>query len=94
MRSMVEGARGSIFNHRRRCPNDPIGRVIERSHRLDSRDPHNRQALRLEPFVAALIALRAVLRIVADTVDLDGESRLGAIEVEHVGSDRMLPSKG
>ena len=30
----------------------------------------------------------------ADTVDLDGEPRLGAIEVEHIGSDRMLPSKG
>jgi hypothetical protein len=81
---MVEGARGSIFNHRRRRPNDPIGYVVERSHRLDSCDSHNRHALRLEPGVTALIALRAVLRVVADTIDLDGEPRPGAIEVEHI----------
>jgi hypothetical protein len=94
VRSAVEGARGSIFNHRRRRPNDPIGCVVERSHRFDSRDSHNRHALRLEPGVTAPIAFRPILHVVAHAVDLDGEQRLGAEEVEPIGSDRMLPSKG
>jgi hypothetical protein len=93
-RSVVEGARGSIFNHRRRCPNDPIGYVVVRSHCFDSRDSHNHHALRLEPGVTAPIAFRPILHVVAHAVDLDGESRLGAEEVKNVGSDRMLPSKG
>ena len=42
---------------------------------------------------AALIAFRSVFSVVAPAVDLDGEPRLGAIKIEHVGPDRMLPSK-
>ena len=38
----MEGARGSIFDHRGRHPDDPIGCVIERGQGLGGRDPHGR----------------------------------------------------
>ena len=39
------------------------------------------------------IVARAVAHVVACSVDLDRESRRGAAEVDHIGPDRVLPSK-
>jgi len=49
--------------------------------------------LRFEPAVSPQIALGSVAHIVSDSVDLDGKPRLGAIEIEYTGSDRVLAAK-
>ncbi len=93
MRSMVEGVRGSVFDHCHRGPYNPVGHLIERGQGFGGGDPHHSYALRFEPRVPAPITFRPVLQVVTRAVDLDGEPGLGAVKVEHIGSDRMLPSK-
>ena len=49
-------------------------------------------ALTRKPTIAAVVSL-LLLRIgVANTIDLNGEPRSRAIEVEYVGPDGVLPS--
>jgi hypothetical protein len=93
MRSMVEGERGSIFEPRCRRLNNAIGHVVERGQGLGGGDPHHCHAPRFEPRVPAPITFRPALQVMAQAVDLDREPRFGAVKVEHIGSDRMLPSK-
>ncbi len=88
------GGCATPVNHRRSHPNDAVVHVIEPSYYGFGSNPHNRYAVRFEKRVTALITLRPIAECVRDTVNLNGEPSLGAIEVEHVRPDRMLPRKG
>jgi len=54
---------------------------------------HHFYAACLQPGIALRVTSRPVAHIVARAVDFDREPRFGAIEVEHVRTDRMLPPK-
>jgi len=46
-----------------------------------------------EPSVAPIIALRSVIHVMTYSINLDREMRLGAVEVQHVWTNRMLTTK-
>lgn len=56
-------------------------------------DPHYFDALFLQECIAPLISLRPVTHIMCNAIDLDPELGAGAIKVEHIGPDGMLPAK-
>ena len=70
--------------------NNAVVGFAERRQYLGGGNSHNRHALRFEKRVAALVALRSVACSWSPAVDLNGEPRPGAVEVEPVGPDRML----
>ena len=46
-----------------------------------------------QPGIALRIALRPITHVVNDAIDFNRDLGLGAVEVENVGSDRMLAAK-
>jgi hypothetical protein len=46
-----------------------------------------------EPSAAPIIALRSVVHVMTYSINLDREMRVGAVEIEHVRTDRMLPNE-
>jgi hypothetical protein len=76
-----------------RCQaNDPVRNVVNPV-QIACGNSYNRDAAFLKPGIALKIALRTRAHIVTDPVDLDCKLRLGAIEIEYVRSNRMLPAK-
>jgi hypothetical protein len=60
---------------------------------LHRRDPQSTYALFRNPGVAARIATRLIAIAVPFSVDLDGQARALAIEVEDIGPERVLSAK-
>lgn len=50
-------------------------------------------ALRREPPIPRVVALRVVAQLVRKSINLDSEQRLVAIEVEYEGAGRMLATE-
>jgi hypothetical protein len=90
MRSMVEGGSVSIVSMARRMIPSAASSAGED---VGGRDPLHRHALCAKPCVRPRVALRAVLDVVTHPIDLDCEARLGAVEVEHIGPQRMLAAE-
>ena len=87
----VEGAQDSKLL--RRESNDGVRRFIDIAAQLRRRNTHHCHAVFLQPSVTLFVVLRPIAHVVAYAVDLDGEMRFRAIEVEHVRSNRMLEAK-
>src|SRR5580704_6580362 len=88
---VVEGAQDSKLL--RGESNDGVRRCIGIAAQLRRRNAHHCHAVFLEPSVALFVMLRPIAHVVAYAIDLDGEMRFRAIEVEHVWSDRMLATE-
>jgi hypothetical protein len=88
---MVEGALHDLRRH----TGDRIGHLVEASvvYQVASGNTHYRDAARRKPLVASDIALRPIAHIVSKPVNLDCETCLRTIEIDHVGADRMLAAK-
>jgi hypothetical protein len=87
----VEGAQDSKLL--RRESNDGVRRFIDVAAQLHRRNAHDCHAVLLEPSVTVFVVLRPIAHIVAYAVNLDGEMRFRAIEVEDIGADRMLAAE-
>jgi hypothetical protein len=88
---MVEGASPSPLL--RRHSHDRVSQIIKISRQIIHGNPHNFNPVRLEPGVALLIALRPVAHVMTYAVELNRQPRGGAIEIEDVRADWMLPAK-
>lgn len=87
MRSMVEGLFPAASSQ------DETYRRLEVATHLSCRDAQDIQTPRLKPTVARSIPIGPVTHVVGYSVDLDRELHGGAIEVDDIGPDRMLPTK-
>jgi hypothetical protein len=87
----VEGAQDSKLL--RGESNDGVRRFIDIAVQFRRRNAHDSHAVFLEPSVTLFVVLRPIAHVVAYAVHLDGEVCFRAIEVEHVGSDRMLAAE-
>jgi hypothetical protein len=72
---------------------DCICCFIKALHQIGSRNPHQGDASRSQPRAAPQITRRSAPHIVTQSIDLDGEPCLRAIEVDHIRSNRVLPAK-
>jgi hypothetical protein len=88
---VVEGAQDSKLL--RGESNNGVRRFIDIAAQLCRWNTHHCHAVFLKPSVALFIVLRPIAHVVAYAVDLDGEMRFRAIEVEDIGSDRMLAAE-
>src|SRR5580692_11651657 len=79
---VVEGAQDSKLP--RRESNDGVRRFIDIAAQLRRSNAHHCHAVFLEPSVALFVMSRPIAHVMAYAVDLDGEMRFRAIEVEHV----------
>jgi hypothetical protein len=84
----VEGASDSKLL--RRQSDDRIRRIIVSVYQLGCRDTNHGHSMFFEPEIAALIPSRAISHIMAYPINLNRQIRFRAIELEHVGSHRML----
>ena len=50
----------------------------------------NAQPVLRQPHIPRCIPLRPITHIMPASIDLDSQLRLGAVEIEDIGSDRML----
>ncbi len=87
------GGGGVGRDPRNRHADDRVDGVVDGAHDLARRDAHDRYAPRPQPFVATKVALRPIAHVMADPVHLDGKPSLGALEIDHIGSQRMLTAK-
>jgi hypothetical protein len=88
------GGGGGGRDHLDRHSHQPIRRVVKTAHKIAHGYSHNRYALRFQPFRSPQIALWPIAHVVSDSVNLNREARPRAIEIEHVGPDRVLTAKG
>jgi hypothetical protein len=84
------GARQDYFG-RHAC--DRVGDLISIAHRLARSNTRHRKPACLKPGVAGRVTQRSIAQVVAHPVDLHREARLGAIEVEHIGPNRVLTAE-
>ena len=87
MRSMVEGAQ------LRRQSHDRILDLLDPAGDVDRGDAQHGNASLPQPCVSSRIALRPISQVMAHPIDLDGQARLGAIEVEHIRAERVLTAE-
>ncbi len=90
-RSAVEGA--SASKHLCRHSNDRISRFVDLTSQFACGNAHHRHAACLKPGVAPNVALRPIAHVVTHPINLDSKTCLGAIEIENIRADRMLPTK-
>jgi len=85
MQSMVEGAPRPLYDpfRNRRCV----------THDVFGWNADDAQASFAQAIVATLVPLDTIRLLVRGTVDLDDQGRFAAIEIRHVGFDRMLAAK-
>jgi hypothetical protein len=87
----VEGAAASQQVHRH--SNNLIGRFVNAACHVFCWNADHGYSTRVQPRVASQIALGTITHVMAGAVKLDREPSLRAIEIQNVGTDRMLASK-
>ena len=85
MRSMVEGACHERY--------DRSGNRIGISQDFGRRNPQHPVPVFFQKLITYRITLRPVRTIVRLAINLDDERRLPIVEIDDVGSDRMLATK-
>ena len=86
MRSTVEG----LCAARAAGRNDADRRRVHIPKHLGRRDMQDGKPALPQELVPRFIALRSVPHVMRDTVDLDRQLRRRTVEIEHIGSARML----
>jgi hypothetical protein len=86
----VEGARNSQHLHSQ--TNGCVGSFVDVA-KIRRRNVQYRHTLFLQPSVAAFVVPRPIAHAVTYSVYLDRKACFRAIEVEDVGTDRMLATK-
>ncbi len=75
------------------APHKHFRHIIRRFQHLSRRYPHDGNPLLRQPRVALQISHRPVAPVMGNPVDLDAQLGLGAIEIQHIGPDRMLAAE-
>ena len=86
---MVEGLLEFILNISREKVRD----LIRIAQHVTCRNPHNLDSLAIQPSRAFLVERRLIAHVVDDTIHLNRQPGLRAIEVEHESPDGMLAAK-
>ncbi len=60
---------------------------------VSRRNPQRQNAFVCKPRISNSIPLRPVTHVVGDAVDFDRQPRTGTVEIEHIGTGRMLSPK-
>jgi len=73
--------------------NDPFDRATDVAENIARRNTQDSDGLARKPGVTRGIPLGSITHVVRHAIDLDHQSNLGAKEIEHIGTGRMLPSE-
>ena len=89
-RRMVEGSAAAPLKGR---PRDELQNTVEFQADSLGRQPDNAHAMGAQPCCSTPVMVESIRVIMAPTIDFNSQLRLGTVEVEDEGSDRLLPPK-